>query len=115
VSQFGDASAGKPNAGLDLAAYRGTTVRAAAAGTVVFAGHEPSRYGQLLVIDHGHGWASAYGYLDDLTVKEGAAVHSGERIGHVGASGAVRSPTLHFELRHDNRPLDPRLYLPARL
>ena len=118
ASGFGQPLNGKPNAGsnrgIDLIAYRGMTVRAAAPGTVIFAGHEPERFGTLLVIDHGNGWASAYAYLGELTVKEGQSVHVGERIARVGTSGEARRPTLHFELRHDNLPLDPRPYLPLR-
>ena len=105
---------GKPNRGIDLAAYKGMTVRAAAPGKVIFAGHEPERFGLLLVIDHGNGWASAYAYLGDVTVKEGQMVRAGERIARVGASGEVRRPTLHFELRHDNVALDPTPYLPTQ-
>ena len=105
---------GPSNNGIDLGAYKGMTVRAAAGGRVIFAGHEPERFGLLLVIDHGGGWASAYAYLGDLTVKEGQTVRSGERIARVGASGEVRRPTLHFELRHDNLALDPGPYLPPR-
>ena len=114
TSTFAQSVSGKPNRGIDLAAYKGMTVRAAAAGRVIFAGHEPERFGLLLVIDHGNGWASAYAYLGDLTVKEGQTVRAGERIARVGASGEVRRPTLHFELRHDNVALDPTPYLPTR-
>jgi murein DD-endopeptidase MepM/ murein hydrolase activator NlpD len=108
------ASRNGSNSGIDLAAYKGMTVRAAAAGRVIFAGHEPERFGRLLVIDHGNGWASAYGYLGDVSVKEGQSVRAGERIARVGASGEARRPTLHFELRHDNVELDPAPYLPTR-
>lgn len=112
---FGQPIKGIPSNGMDLAAYKGMTVRAAAAGTVIFAGHEPERFGLLLVLDHGDGWASAYGYLGDLTVKEGQTVRAGERIARIGATGEARRPTLHFELRKDNVAVDPRPYLPARL
>ena len=104
----------RPNNGIDLAAYKGMTVRAAAAGKVIYAGHEPERFGLLLVIDHGNGWATAYAYLGDVTAKEGQTVRAGERIARVGASGEARRPTLHFELRHDNKALDPMPYLPQR-
>ena len=118
MSAFGSALIGKPNApanrGIDLGAYKGMTVRAAAGGRVIFAGHEPDRFGLLLVIDHGGGWVSAYAYLGDLTVKEGQMVRAGERIARVGASGEARRPTLHLELRKDNVPLDPMPYLPTR-
>lgn len=113
---FGEpAGKGRANRGIDLAAYAGMPVRAAAPGRVIFAGREPERFGLLVVIDHGGGWATAYAHLDRVTVMEGASVGQRERIGFVGKSGAVRSPTLHFEVRRDNRPLDPERYLPPRL
>lgn len=113
---FGEpAGRNRPNRGIDLAAYAGMPVRAAAAGRVIFAAREPERFGLLVVIDHGDGWATAYAHLDRLTVKEGGLVTARERIGFVGKTGAVRAPTLHFELRLNNRPLDPERYLPPRL
>jgi len=111
---FGQTVNGKPENGIDLVAYKGMAVRAAAGGKVIFAGKEPERFGLLLVIDNGDGWASAYAYLGDLTVKEGQTVRAGERIARVGASGEARRPTLHFELRKDNVAMDPRPYLPQR-
>lgn len=111
---FGATVRGRPNRGIDLVAYRGLAVRAAAAGRVIFAGQEPERFGQLVVIDHGGGWTTAYAYLGEVTVREGEAVRQGERIARVGESGAAHSPTLHFELRRDNVPVDPARVLPQR-
>ena len=110
----GHASRGAPASLRAGAMGAGAGVRAAAAGKVIYAGHEPERFGLLLVIDHGNGWATAYAYLGDVTAKEGQTVRAGERIARVGASGEARRPTLHFELRHDNVPLDPGPYLPPR-
>lgn len=99
--------------GLDIRAPKGTAVRAAAAGKVIFAGVEDKDFGQLVVIDHGNGWHSAYGFLSRITVKQDAEVARGERIGLVGSSGRARGDELHFELRRDNAPVDPSTELPG--
>lgn len=115
VSRFGDRVSGIPSNGIDLAALYGTKVRAAAAGTVIYAGDEPERFGQLILIDHGSGFVTAYAYLGMMTVKEGQVVTARERIALVGKSGEVKRPTVHFELRRNNVPRNPELYLPPRL
>jgi murein DD-endopeptidase MepM/ murein hydrolase activator NlpD len=99
--------------GLDIRAPRGTEVRASAAGKVIFAGNEDKDFGQLVVIDHGNGWHSAYGFLSRITVKQGAEVARGERIGLVGDTGRAKGQELHFEIRRDNAPVDPLAELPA--
>ncbi|WP_156839950.1 LysM peptidoglycan-binding domain-containing M23 family metallopeptidase [Novosphingobium aquimarinum] len=99
--------------GLDIRAPRGTEVRAAAAGKVIFAGNEEKDFGQLVVIDHGNGWHSAYGFLSRITVKQDAEVARGERIGLVGGTGRAKGEELHFEIRRDNAPVDPLAELPA--
>lgn len=93
--------------GIDIAAPKGTMVRAAAAGTVKFAGKEKEQFGNLVVLDHGDGWFTAYGFLSRITVKEGAKVAVGERIGLVGDSGMAKGSELHFEVRSDGKPVDP--------
>ena len=100
--------------GLTFAAHKGAAVRAAAGGTVLFAGTEPARYGQLVLIDHGNGWVSAYAHLSRFVVREGEAVRSGARLGFVGESGVAGEPRLHFELRRDNVAVDPAPLLPPR-
>lgn len=93
--------------GLDFAVNKGDAVRAAAAGTVIFAGEAPERFGNLVVIDHGGGWNTAYGHLDKVTVKRDEKVRAGERIGLGGSSGEATGTELHFEIRKDGEPLDP--------
>ena len=100
--------------GLTFAAHKGAAVRAAAGGIVLFAGTEPARYGQLVLIDHGNGWVSAYAHLSRIVVREGEALRSGARLGFVGESGAAQEPRLHFELRRDNVAVDPAPLLPPR-
>ncbi|SMC93117.1 M23 family metallopeptidase [Novosphingobium sp. B1] len=115
VSHFGERVSSIPSNGIDLAAHYGQKVRAAAAGTVLYAGKEPERFGQLILIDHGNGFVTAYAYLGSMTVKEGDRVTAFERIALVGRSGEAKAPTVHFELRRNNVPRDPELYLPPRL
>ena len=98
--------------GLDITAAKGTMVRAAAAGTVKFAGKEKEQFGNLVVIDHGDGWFTAYGFLSRITVKDGARVAAGELIGLVGDTGLAKGDELHFEVRRDGKPVDPLDELP---
>lgn len=100
--------------GLDIVARSGTAVRAAAAGKVIFAGVEPQQYGNMVIVDHGGGWHSAYAFLSRLTVREGDTVKATERVGLVGHTGQATRDELHFELRRNNRPVDPIPQLPAR-
>jgi len=99
--------------GLDIKAKEGTAVRAAAAGKVLFAGEERRQFGKLVVIDHGGGWHSAYGFLSKVTVTKGEEVKQGERIGLSGRTGKARGPELHFEIRDNAEPVDPARQLPA--
>ncbi|EZP83665.1 Membrane protein [Novosphingobium resinovorum] len=98
--------------GIDIPAAKGTMVRAAAAGTVKFAGAEKNQFGNLVVLDHGDGWFTAYGFLSRVTVKEGAKVAAGERVGLVGDTGRAKGSELHFEVRQDGQPVDPLGQLP---
>ena len=98
--------------GIALETLSGAAVRAAAGGTVIFAGTEPQRYGQLVLVDHGGGWVTAYGHLARLVVRGGERVRSGARLGFTGETG--NDSRLHFELRRENQPRDPLPLLPAR-
>lgn len=115
TSRFGAPVKGLANNGIDLAAFAGMTVHAAAAGKVVFAGTEPERFGQLILIEHGGGWVTAYAYLGQVRVKEGQKVRMRQVIAKIGKSGEARRPGLHFELRKGTAPRNPALYLPVRL
>lgn len=99
--------------GIDFAANVGDMVRASASGTVIFAGAEPKRFGRMVVIDHGNGWHSVYGHLARVTVAQGEVVKGGERIGIAGDAGAATRVELHFEIRHNEAPVNPAAKLPA--
>lgn len=109
------ASRGEGASAMVFAVHKGAAVRSAAAGTVVFAGPEPGRTGQMVMVDHGAGWITAYGQLARLVVQQGEKVAGGSRLGFAGAPDGSRFASLRFELRRDNRPVDPTPLLPPRL
>ena len=111
LSRFGPAGPGLHNDGINIAAPRGTAVRAADNGVVAYAGSELRGFGNLLLIKHDGGWITAYAHNEDLVVKRGEQVKIGQVIAHVGQSGSVDSPQLHFEIRQGTRALDPALHL----
>jgi murein DD-endopeptidase MepM/ murein hydrolase activator NlpD len=100
--------------GIDITAERGAAARAIAAGKVIFARKDPDQFGNLVVVDHGDGWHSAYGSLEKITVKQGDSVGKGERVGLVGATSITRKTELHFELRKAGLPVNPLDHLPTR-
>ncbi|MEA3056446.1 MAG: hypothetical protein QOD30_1878 [Actinomycetota bacterium] len=98
------------HAGVDFRAPTGTTLLAAAAGEVVFAGWK-SGYGNTTIIDHGGGLATLYAHQSSIGVTVGQDVKRGRAIGLSGATGNVTGPHLHFEVRVSGTPVDPLGYL----
>jgi len=96
--------------GLDIAAPMGTTVKAAAAGTVLSAGWYGG-YGNYVLIDNGGGMATGYGHLSQIFVSAGQQVAKEQPIGAVGSTGMSTGPHLHFEVRLHGKPTDPAAYL----
>ncbi len=97
--------------GFDLAAPTGTTVDAAAAGTITHAG-PAGTYGNLIIIKHADGVETRYAHLSATSVKEGDHVEAGQPIGAVGTTGYSTGPHLHFEVRKDGQTVDPAPLLP---
>jgi len=114
VSSFGAKPGGTRNDGINISAPAGTAVRAAGAGTVVYAGAELKSFGNLILIRHANGWVSAYAHNRKLLVKEGATVKTGDTIAEVGATGSVSTPQLHFETRRGRDPVNPMAHLPRK-
>ncbi len=96
--------------GIDIGVPSGTPVHAAAAGTVIYCGWE-SGYGNLVVIDHGGGYATAYGHNTRVVVSCGQNVAQGDVIAYSGCTGFCTGPHVHFEVRVDGSPVDPLGYL----
>jgi len=107
IAKFGSQADGRRNDGVNIAAPKGAPVRAAAAGEVVYAGDALQGYGNLILVRHSDGWVTAYAHLDRILAKRGEKVTRGQAIGAVGATGGVSTPQLHFEMRKDNRAVDP--------
>lgn len=108
VSEYGPKPNGLANDGINIAAPRGTPVRAAEAGVVAYAGQDIRGFGRLLLLRHADGFVTAYAHNDKLLVTRGEVVARGQVIATVGASGGIDTPQLHFEIRQGSRPLDPR-------
>jgi murein DD-endopeptidase MepM/ murein hydrolase activator NlpD len=101
---------GRLHEGIDIGVAYGTPIHAAASGTVIYCGWETG-YGNLTVIDHGGGLATAYAHQSSLAVSCGQSVTQGEVIGYVGSTGHSTGPHLHFEVRVNGNPVDPMGYL----
>jgi len=99
------------NDGINIALPEGTSVKAAEAGVVVYAGNEVRGYGNLVLIRHPNGFVTAYANNDELEVRRGQVVRRGEVIAKSGETGNATSPQLHFEVRKGATPVDPTQYL----
>ena len=97
--------------GVDISALFGTQIHAPADGRIVFAQRQAA-YGNLIIIDHGNGLTTRMGHLSRFNVKVGQKVRKNEVIGYVGTSGRSTAPHLHYEVRLNDRPVNPRNYLP---
>ena len=118
ISACGPKGPGQRNDGLNIGAEVGASVRAAAAGDVVYAGDQVPGFGNLVLIKHADGWVTAYGHLSRVLVKMQQKVTQGQEVGLAGATGGVSEPQLHFEIRYAPspleraKPIDPKLVLP---
>lgn len=107
ISRFGPKKGGLFNDGINLAVPKGTSIRAAGDGTVVYAGNELRGFGNLLLVRHGGGLTTAYAHNDKLLVQRGDRVRRGQSIAQAGQTGGVDQPQLHFEIRKGKRAIDP--------
>lgn len=111
IEGYGASAGGRPNVGINIAAPRGTPVRAVDGGVVAYAGNQLRGYGNLVLIKHPDGLISAYAHCEDLLVHRGEQVARGQVIAKVGETGGVDRPQLHFELRKGEHAVDPRQFL----
>lgn len=113
IASFGSQADGRRNDGVNIAAAKGAAVRAAGDGEVVYAGDALQGYGNLVLVRHSDGWVTAYAHLDDILSRRGERVRRGQTIGTVGTTGGVAKPQLHFEMRLNNKAVDPKGRLAA--
>ncbi len=100
--------------GLDFTANTGTPIFAAADGIVSAAERTPD-YGNLVKVDHGSGLETRYAHASRFLVKAGERVAKGQKIAEVGSTGRSTGPHLHYEIRLNGNPLDPRKYLQQKV
>jgi murein DD-endopeptidase MepM/ murein hydrolase activator NlpD len=100
----------KMHQGLDIATPHGQPVYTPSDGTVVFSGTEGG-YGKVLVIDHGYGVKTRYGHLAEIFVRTGDRVARGDKVAAVGNTGRSTGPHLHYEVRVNGIPENPRKFI----
>ena len=106
--QFGDVyTDASGHRGIDFALYFGTPVLAAAKGTVIKIGCDPSGYGNYVTLSHADNYRSIYAHLSSISVRTGEYVRSGQTLGESGNSGRSTGAHLHFEVLKDGISVDP--------
>jgi len=101
---------GRMHEGIDITCDTGTSVRAAGAGTVIYAGWLGG-YGNLVVVDHGGGLSTAYAHNSSFAAAVGQSVAAGQVIAYSGSTGNSSGPHVHFEVRVNGSAVDPLGYL----
>ena len=96
--------------GIDIANWRGTPVYASGDGVVKFTGLSNGN-GKNVVLNHGQGITTLYGHLSKIHVKKGELVKKNQKIANVGSTGKSTNPHLHYEIRINGTPIDPRRHL----
>ncbi|TFF19708.1 LysM peptidoglycan-binding domain-containing protein [Jiella endophytica] len=111
VNRYGEKVDGRRNDGVNISVPRGTPVKAAENGVVIYAGDGLKEFGNTVLVKHDDGLVTVYGHADTLAVKKGETVRRGEVIAQSGMSGDTDVPVLHFEVRKNSTPVDPMKFL----
>jgi len=101
----------KRHQGLDISSALGTPVKASYAGKVIYSNNTIKGYGNLIILRHSEEFVTVYAHNQVNLVEEGVWVEKGETIGKVGETGRATGPHLHFEIRRNNKAVDPLPYL----
>lgn len=109
-SRFGTRR-GRLHEGIDLAAARGTAIRAAEAGRVIHSGRLGG-YGKVVIVKHVGSFRTVYAHASKLVVRKGQFVEKGQKVAEVGSSGRSSGPHVHFEIRRLETPRNPLAFLP---
>ena len=111
ISKFGADNTGVKNNGINIEAPLGEEVRSSSTGVVVYSGNDP-KFGNLIIVkSENEDIFMAYSHMSDLILKKADHISKDQIIGHVGQTGNVTSPQLHFAVRRGKTPIDPEKYL----
>ena len=111
LTQYFSPPSNPSHQGVDLGGKKGTSIRAAHEGLVVYAGKGYRGYGNMILVEFSEMWATLYAHLDSILVREGDIVGTGDVIGRMGNTGRASGVHLHFELMKDKQPVNPLKYL----
>lgn len=111
IKKFSSSSSGLQ--GIGIKSNRGSPIKAAADGKVVYAGSGLRGYGNLIIVKHNNDYLSAYAHNEKLLVKENQTVKKGQKIALMGDSG-THDVYLHFEIRYQGKSVNPLRYLPKK-
>jgi murein DD-endopeptidase MepM/ murein hydrolase activator NlpD len=99
--------------GIDLGAPPGTPIRASRDGVVIYS-DSLRGYGNVVIVEHGGGYATVYAHNRENLVRAGERVRQGQLVANLGSSGRTSGPNLHFEIRKDNLARNPIYFLPSQ-
>lgn len=112
VTNWFGVSSGRRHDGIDIAVPKGTPIRAAEAGKVIYSDNGISGYGNLIILQHAGDFTTVYGHNRRNLVKADQSVLKRQVIAEVGDTGRADGFHLHFEIRHNAKPVDPMDHLP---
>ena len=101
----------KRHQGVDIPSPLGTPIKASSSGTVIYSSNTIKGYGNLIILRHSGEFVTVYAHNQVNLVEEGGWVERGQIIGKVGQTGRATGPHLHFEIRKNNKAVDPLSYL----
>ena len=105
---------GRKHEGIDIVAKKGSHILSIDDGVVIYTGNGLGGYGNITVIAHYNGYFSVYAHADKNFTTNGQKVHRGQVIATIGTTGRTTGPHLHFEIRHNSEPINPRVFYTKR-
>ena len=111
ISDVFEEAESRRHQGIDISSPIGTPIKASNAGMVIYSNNTIKGYGNLIVLRHSEEFVTVYAHNQVNLVEEGTWVEKGQIIGKVGQTGRASGPHLHFEIRRNNKAVDPMLFL----